>query len=54
MSYCVGISLADPGGHFLLLTMIKLSFIISNVSMARFSAKTCNDILNIRSFYLCK
>ena len=32
----------------------KLSFILSNVSMARFSAKTCNDILNIRSFYLCK
>jgi len=32
----------------------RLSFILSNVSMARFSAKTCNDILNIRSFYLCK
>ena len=32
----------------------KLSFILSNVSIARFSAKTCNYILNIRSFYLCK
>jgi len=32
----------------------KLSVILSNVFIARFSAKTCNDILNIRSFYLCK
>ena len=32
----------------------KLSFILSKVSIARLSTETCNDILNIRSFYLCK
>jgi len=31
----------------------KSSFILSNVSIARFSVKTCKDILNIRSFDLC-
>jgi len=32
----------------------KLSVILSNVFIARFSVKTCNGILNICSFYLCK
>ena len=32
----------------------KLSFILYNVFIARFSAKICNDILNMLSFYLCK
>jgi len=32
----------------------KLSFILYNVFVARFSAKSCTDILNMLSFYLCK
>ena len=32
----------------------KLSFVLSNRKIARFSAKTCNNILKTRLFYLCK
>ena len=32
----------------------KLSYILANNMLSRLSAKTCNDILNTRMFYLCK
>ena len=32
----------------------KLSYILANNMLSRLSAKTCNDILNNRMFYLCK